>query len=437
MKRLVFALFALMTASTFMLYADEALEKVRTITVDDAVILAADNNVTLKRQRISLETLERRNKTAWNGVSPSVSVSGNLGVPLNGLVTEMEAKQKYTYGLGASVNLSLTPSLYTSIKDTSLKYESGKTSYEDYVRQIELNVRKLFYNLLYTKESLAYQKRNMETAKIRYENNRDKYNRGQLSELNLLQSQYSYESLRPTIESAEISYQNSIASFKQLLGIPQNEKIELSGTLSDAIPPDSFTISKTVEDLPSVKKIEASIAQQKNSLLSTRFTAYGPSITAGYSWGLNGNDKTDDLKKAQENHSLSFGVRIPLDGLLPWSSGSQSIENQKATLKDLELQLENEKTTAALSIQNSMKTILQMQSQLDMLDQNIQIAQKAYDMALTSYNHGSSDLLTLQNASDSLLKSRLDRESHINKLISTVLDFEYTLGIPFGSLVSE
>ena len=84
-----------------------------------------------------------------------------------------------------------------------------------------------------------------------------------------------------------------------------------------------------------------------------------------------------------------------------------------------------------------MKTILQMQSQLDMLDQNIQIAQKAYDMALTSYNHGSSDLLTLQNASDSLLKSRLDRESHINKLISTVLDFEYTLGIPFGSLVSE
>lgn len=434
MKRLIFTLFA---ASAFMLYAQDVAEKIRTITVDEAVILAADNNVTLKRQRISLETLERRNKTSWNGISPSASVSGNMGVPLNGLVTEMEAKQKYTYGVSASVNLSLTPSLYTSIKDASLKYENGKTTYEDYVRQIELNVRKLFYNLLYTKESLAYQKRNMETAKIRYENNRDKYNRGQLSELNLLQSQYSYESLRPAIESAEIAYQNNIASFKQLLGIPQNEKIELSGSISDVVPPDSFTIRQTVEELPSVKKIEASIAQQKNTLLATRFSAYGPSISAGYSWGLNGNDKTDELKKAQESHSLSFGVRIPLDGLLPWSNGTQSIANQKATIKDLELQLENEKITAALSIQNSMKTILQMQGQLDMLNQNIQIAQKAYDMALTSYNHGSSDLLTLQNASDSLLKSRLDRESHLNKLISTVLDFEYTLGIPFGSLVNE
>ena len=217
---------------------------------------------------------------------------------------------------------------------------------------------------------------------------------------------------------------------------PANEEKD-DGSLSDVVPPESFTVNKAVEEIPSVKKIEASIAQQKNSLLATRFSAYGPSISAGYSWGLNGNDKTDDLKKAQESHSLSFGVRIPLDGFLPWSNGAQSVENQKATLKDLELQLENEKTTAALSIQNSMKSIVQMQDQLEMFDQNIVIAQKAYDMALTSYNHGSSDLLTLQNASDSLLKARLDRESHINKLIGAVLDFEYTLGIPFGSLADE
>ena len=128
-----------------------------------------------------------------------------------------------------SVGLTLTPSLFTAVRDAKLRYESGKTGYETAVRQIELNVRKLFYNLIYTKESMALQKRNMETAKLRYENNRDKYNRGQLSELDLLQSQYAYESQRPAIESAEIAYQNSIASFKQVLGISQNEKIELSG----------------------------------------------------------------------------------------------------------------------------------------------------------------------------------------------------------------
>ncbi len=431
MKRLIIAV---MISASFLMYAQESDEKIRTISVEDAVVLAEQNNISLKRQKINLETLERRSKTSWNGISPSASLSAGFTKPLDGIATDMKAQTDYTYNLGVSARLSLTPSLYTSIKDASLKYESGKISYEDAARQLELNVRKLFYNLLYAKESMNLQQRNMETARLRYENNRDKYNRGQLSELDLLQSQYTYESQRPSIESAEIAYQNNIASFKQMLGIPQNEKIELSGSLSDGIPPESFSFTQTVADLPSVKKIEASIAQQKNSLLSTRFSAYGPSLSASYSWGLNGNDKIEEFKQHQENHSLSFLVSLPLDGLIPWSNGSQSIKNQKATLKDLELQLENEKTTAELSLQNSIKNILQKQSQMEMLNRNVEIAQKAYDMTLTAYNHGSRDLLTLQNASDLLLKAKTDRESHIFNLISAVLDLENALGVPFGSL---
>lgn len=435
MKRLLFSVAALFII--FELSAQQTESNTRKITVDDAVILAADNNISLKRQKIVLDALDMRNKTSWNGVSPSVSVSGSLEIPLNGLLTEMEATNKYVYGFGASVSLALTPSLYTSIRDAKLKFESGKTSYEDAVRQVELNVRKLFYSLLYTKESIALQKRNMETARLRYENNRDKYNRGQLSELDLLQSQYSYESQRPAIESAEIAYQNNIASFKQTLGIPQSEKIELEGVLSDAIPPEAFTVTQNVEDLPSVKKIQTSIEQQKNSLLATRFSAYGPSISASYSWGMNRlNDKTEDIKKASanESHGLSLGVRIPLDGYLPWSTGAYSIATQKGTLKDLELQLENEKTTAALNLQNSIKNIVQKQNQMEMLNRNVEIAQKSYDMTLAAYNHGSRDLLTLQNASDALLKAKTDRESHIFNLISAVLDLENMLGVPFGSL---
>ena len=149
MKRLLFSVAALFII--FELSAQQTESNTRKITVDDAVILAADNNISLKRQKIVLDALDMRNKTSWNGVSPSVSVSGSLEIPLDGLLTEMEATNKYVYGFGASVSLALTPSLYTSIRDAKLKFESGKTSYEDAVRQVELNVRKLFYSLLYTK----------------------------------------------------------------------------------------------------------------------------------------------------------------------------------------------------------------------------------------------------------------------------------------------
>ena len=302
MKRLITIMFA--SACFFVLNAQEKSENIRTITVDDAVILAADNNISLQRQRISQEKLERQNNTAWNSALPSVSLSGGFELPIEKPAPSVmnPNPSDYSYSVSASISLRLTPSLYTSIKDARLKYESGKTSYEEAVRQIELSVRKLFYSLLYTKESINLQKHNMETARLRYENNRDKYNRGQLSELDLLQSQYSYESQRPAIESAEISYQNNLASFKQIMGLSQNEKIELSGSLADSIPPESFSISQSVEDLPSVKKIKASIEQQKNSLLATRLSAYGPTLSASYSYGKAGSNHTKDFSDMSRGH---------------------------------------------------------------------------------------------------------------------------------------
>ena len=90
-----------------------------------------------------------------------------------------------------------------------------------------------------------------------------------------------------------------------------------------------------------------------------------------------------------------------------------------------------------MNLQNSIKNILQKQSQMDLLDRNVELAQKTYDMTLTAYNHGSRDLLTLQNAADALLKAKTDRESKKFELISAVLDLENTLGLPFGTLGKE
>lgn len=401
-----------------------AQNQVRKISIDDAVVLAADNNISLQRQKISLELLEKRNKFSWNSVSPTLgSIEGTFIPSLD--------QDTYSYSVSGSVRLTLAPSLYTAIKTAKLNYENGISSYEEAVRTVELNVRKLFYSLIYTKDSIALQNRNLETARQRYLNNKDRYNRGQLSELDLLQSQYAYESLVPNIESAVISYDNNMATFKQTLGLSQNEQIELVGSLSDAIPPQSFSVDKAIEEIPSVKKLEQSIELQKTSLLATRFSAWGPSINASFSYKINGMKGSDEL---QTTKSIILSASIPLDGYLPWSNGALSIESQKATLADLELQLENAKTTAELTIQNSLKNIMQKQGQIEMLQQNVDIAQKAYNMTLTAYNHGSKDLMTLQNSADSLKNAQLNQQSQIYNLICAVLDLENTLGVPFGTL---
>lgn len=400
-------------------------ENIRKLTVDDAVILAADNNISLQRQRISLNTLEKKKDTSWNGISPSLSASGTMSIPF-------ESDSKLSYSVSASASLNFTPSLFTAIKTAKLNYENGVTSYENAVRTVELNVRKVFCNLLYTKENIQLQERKLETAKSLYESNLAKYNRGQLSELDLLNSQYNYESTIPTLQSLQINYDNSIATFKQTLGLNQSEEIELVGNIEDFLNIGKIEINKNIEEVPAVKTILANMELAKTQLLATRFSAWGPSLSASYSYGKSGNFESSDLRTT--GNALSLSLRIPLDGFLPWTNGALSIANQKANLKDLELQLKEKKESVALEIQNNIKNIEQAQAQLKVLESNVQLAQKRYNMTLTAYNHGSKDLLTLQNASDALMTARINLSSQKITIFSAILDLENILGVPFGTL---
>jgi len=421
MKIKKIALLFLMSAAFFsVLFAED--EK-RVLTVEEAVILAADNNIDLKRNRLSLELLEKKDKFSWSGISPAANISGNFAKPLD--------DDTYSWSVSAALSLNLTPSLYTTMKSAALEYESGKISYEEAVRTVELNVRKAFYSLIYQNESIALSRRNLETARQRYELSRDKYNRGQLSELDLLSSQVNYENLKPSIESAVITYENNLALFKQMLGIDQSVQIELDGSLKEALPAGNIDSGTVADELPSVKRIMRSIEAAENSLLATRFSAWGPSLTAGFSYGVSGSKMLSEPKTSSQ---LSLGVRIPLDGYLPWSSGALGIASQKASLENLRLQLEDEKTSSVIQIENSLKGIRQAESQLASLNNNAELAQRSYDMTLAAYNYGSKDLLTLQNASDSLMQAKTQLQSQYYTIISAVLDLENTLGVPFGTL---
>lgn len=429
MKKLCVTLGFTLTLFASVFAQNEAVAK-RKLTVEDAVMLAADNNISLQRQKISLDLLKKRNSYSWNSVSPTLRLSGSYSIPLDNTDGWMISGSVNT---GALLSVTLSPSLFTSIKAAKMNYEQGIVSYETAVRTVELNVRKAFYSILYSKEYLNLLNRNMETAKQRYNLNKDKYNRGQLSELDLLSSQYSYESQIPAFESAQISYENTIASFKQTLGLAQNVQIEFDGNLEDYDTIDNLTIDTAIDEIPSVKSIKAQIESAKNQLLATRFSAWGPTVSLSYgSLNFTKNKMMDWTTNYGQN--LGVSVSIPLDGYLPWSNGALSIASQKSTLKDLNLQLENQKTTAEISIQNSAKSIMQAQAQLELRQKNVELAQKTYDMTLNAYNHGSRDLLTLQNASDSLMSAKINLMQQKMNLISAVLDLENTLGIPFGTL---
>ena len=404
---------------------DEKTDAILRLTVDDAVKYALENNVSVKKSELALNLKKRAKNSSWNAISPTLTVSGSFNDDLE--------KDTYSTGISGSAAISLSPSIFSSIKSALLAYDAGQLSYEDTKRSVELNVRKSFYNILYQKENLAAQERSLETAQQTYDSNLAKYNRGQLSELDLLNSQYNVESKKPTITILKNTYTNDIASFKRVLGIGLSINIELEGDLDDVVQKVKLSeeiLHGDIEALPSVKSAQNSVDSAKAKLLSTRFSAYGPSLTASYTYGKTKVKNVDDLSTT---NSLSLSVKIPLDGYLPWSTGALSVASQKESLEELKLQLDDEKTSAAINVRNSYNTILQAQSQLETLEKNVNLMQRSYEMTRIAYNNGSKDLLTLQKAEDNLLTAKTSLQQQEFTLISNVLALESTLGVPFGT----
>ncbi len=409
--------------------------EVLSLTVEEAVDLARENNISIARSQITLDAAARAKAHSWNSVSPSLSLGATSSIPVDALSDSAAAYSSRT-GISATLSLSLSANLYTSMQSAKIAYESGKLTFDEAVKSVELGVREAFYGLLYEKENITLQEKNLEIAKKQYETNLAKYNQGRLSEIDVLSAEVNYKSKIPTVESARTTYLNDLDSFKQTLGLKSEDKIEVTGSLDQLINLNEISVDMDKVQSASVKTLEYKLESAKNSVLDKRFSAFAPSLSASLKWqdqywytGYEGSSADPE-----KSTSLTLSASIPLDGLLPWSEKNDAVDSAKDSVKDLELQLENEKKDLKRTIDSSLRSIKQSQESIKYKQANVKLAQKTYDMTAEAYSKGAKDLLTLQNANTSLLNAQVSLKSETLTLIKAILNLENTIGLPFGSL---
>lgn len=397
-----------------------------TLSLEDAVQSALDNNISLKQSAISLDAAERAKRYSWNSVSPTLGLNGSysLGAP------PANEGQWENLSLGATASIGLTPSIYTSVKGATNSYEQQQLSYDNDVRTLELNVRRSYYQLLYQTQQIALQEQSVETSRRQYEQNLTRYNRGVLSRLDVLSAEVNLRNAELELQSLETALASNMATFKQTLGIPQETEVTLSGSFDSILALTGISLEGVEISSYSIRSLEAQIAGANNSLLASRFSAYGPSLNASYSYNFTEQNSGD----WSNGGTLSVTASIPLDGLLPWSTGAQSIAAQRDNVATLELALEDARVSLDVSVASSLEQINQYMENIALRRSSIDLAQTTYDMTLDAYNHGTRDLLSLQSAEDDLTSARTALLSEAYNLVSAILDLENTIGVPFGTL---
>lgn len=421
------------------------------LSIEEAVNYALEHSLTLKSNDIDLEMQKRANSTSWNVFLPTVQASGTMSrssemqpsalAAIIHVPTDFEKEEDRWKAVGnIGVSWAFSPAMIANIKMAKINYETGKITLEQSQKETVLNIKKLYYGIVLQQEALKIQKTSLESARQRMNQAEANFKNGLVPEISLLQTQVNYENTKPSVESAEQALIQSIDTLAFLIGMPVGTNIELSSPI-EPVYIDVETedlLSKYAENDLNIRALKGQIEAAKFGLKALGLKTWVPALALNYSWQpvyvgeegafhfYKGIGKDKDW---YDSGSLSLTLAWNLTDMLPWSSNQQQIKDTRAQVAKAKLGLEIMKENQKVQVRKAVDTLVQTKNQIENMNRSVQLAQKAYDMQYKSYRNGTTELLDLRDAENSLNQAKLGQLQQKMSYINAVMDLENILNV--------
>ena len=445
------------------------------LSPDEAVNLAVRNNLSLESSRTGVATKKRASDLSWNQFIPSMQIGGSIildnekttttasgmqPVPLNPIFSslglpdmpsiygvvpysvEVDVSQWHVAGsIQTSLNINLA--MFENMKRLRLDYEGGLLSYEKAKAQLERDVRKAYHNMLLIQENIALLRGSFENAERQVQTAQANYNAGLAPELTLLQARVARDNLRPTIDQVENGLKLAMAQFAMLLDLPYDTPFELIPVDMDTIfiPFDvAELVSKASTGKPDIQELRQNIMVLQSARKAQVFSLT-PSLSLSWnymptflrdpwkdSWGEKDNWRNSG------NLTLSLGVR--LHSLIPVSADFQGIRNLDDQIKTANIGLAQMIRGTELEIYNTVLSLEKTRISTEAQSQTVDLAERSYRLTEQAYRAGLQDLFQVQSAEQSLRQARVQLLEQQFNYLNGLIDLEYSVGVPFGTLTA-
>jgi len=445
------------------------------INPDQAVEMAIKNNLSLEAARISSNTKKRASDLSWNQFVPGVTAAGSLirdnektlqsitrPLPNSGnrdtidgisgridphffVSDPIEVPQWHVAG-SIQASLTISAAMFSNIKRLRLDYQTGMIGYGKAKTQLERDVRKAYNNMLLLQENISLLKENFEAAGRRVTMAQANYRSGLAPELTLLQAQVARENMKPIIDQAENGLRLSRAQFAMFLGLPYDTPFELEPVKSetDFI---SFNvqelISKAASGKPDIQELRYSILLLQ-SVRKTQLNSLLPALTL--SWNttpafigdpFKDKDKWSDSDMWKRSGSFTVSLGLRLNSLFPFSADFQGVKNMNDQIVGANIGLAQMIQGTEIEIYNTVLSLEKTRTSVEAQTQTIKLAERSYRLSEQAYRAGLQDLLQVRNAELDLKQARVSLLEQQFNYLNGLLDLEYAIGVPFGTLSSK
>jgi outer membrane protein len=363
------------------------------LTLDEAVKIAVENNLSVSSQRYSLKDVEYTAKAAWSYVLPRLIVDSSYRRQLE-LPEAQIGMQKIKVGKPeqTQITLSLVQSLPIDGSSWYLKeaqkysYDSQSYSFLAFKNEIIFRVVNLYITISKLLLSQNIAKENLERMKKHYEVAQNLFSAGLIPEVDLTRIETSLYEAQLQLKNIEIQLHQNLQNFLLILGkddiepIPSQSIDELIFIFDPFGFFDSITQEKIdIENSPDISSIKFRVLQLDRLSKAQRGQLF-PQISFGFSL----INSFGSFIEQRNIPVLSVGANLTFD----FGGTYHNYLAVKQRKISVEFQLEDLKRQKIKSLEMVIKEYELVKSRLELAQSRLASAEKSLKSAEELFRYG-------------------------------------------------
>lgn len=349
----------------------------------------------------------------------------NKFVPVETTLQSFVPTNNYT------TELTLTQTLFSSavfegIGASKIYYQLSEAELNNTISKTVLEVQKAFYGVLLAKAVLDIAKSSFENAQENFRNVNASYKEGLVSEFDNLQAEVQVENIRPYVLQMENVLLNAKNGLKVVLGLEQNQDIDVTGEFIfkkyDDVD-DQILINEALSNNLDIKSLDLKM-QVDEAFIQLDVSEYWPNIFAFGNYTYAGAAEEWNFQN-YSSFTVGLGFRMNL-----WQGNrtKNSVQQSTLTYKQTQEQLSLLKEAIIVQVKSQLNELRRTQKLIEVQNRTVELAQRAYEIATVRYKEGAGSQLEVQNADRDLRQARLNRTQTIHSYLITINELERLLG---------
>lgn len=394
-------------------------------TLRNCIDYALEHNITIRRNRINVESTQEDVKTAKADFLPSLS--GNIsqrivnrpnsasGTIISGdNITTSESKTSYngSYGIDANWTVYNGSKRVNTLKQQQLNSRIAELTVDESENSIEENITQLYVQILYSAEAVKVNESTLEVSRKEFERGQELFNAGSIASSDLAQLEAQVSNDNYQLVTSQTTLQNYKLQLKQLLELDGDFEMDLFlPPLDDSsvlIPlPTKDDVYQTALNLrPEIESSKLNIEASDMNIKIAR-ARYIPSLSLSAGIGTtnaNGNDFSfSEQVKQNWNNSIGLTLSIPIFDKRQTKSAVNKAKLQRQTS---ELDLMDNQKTLYKTIESLWLSANSAQQQYVAATQKLKSTQASYALVSEQFNLGMKNTVELLTEKNNLLSAQ-------------------------------